>query len=393
MAVFGIVSEFNPFHKGHKYLVECARSLGASAVVSVMSGRATQRGELAAFDKYLRAECAVKNGVDLVCELPYPFSSSSAEFFARGAVSILQHMCDTIIFGSECGDIELLRRAADFVASERFAVEYRERLSAGEQSAAAYISLLSSEVGATFSSNDILGIEYIKAAKQLGSKLDFVTVKRVGGAYNSDELCAADMPDSAMAIRKLISAGKFDSLSKRLPNETYETLCGAYERGEYINQDKYFESARFYFRLADPVSLSGSLGLEGGLAERVCRAARESSSGVEFFELLSTKRYTDAKLRRSLLFAMTGVSKEDLATLPAYTNLLGADKLGRELVSLLRKKEEISIITKPADAATLDAEGAKRQWELSQRLDGIFSFCLENSADAGELIRKKPYIT
>ena len=183
MSIFGIVSEFNPFHRGHEYLVSCAKEMGADAVVCVMSSNATQRGELAIVDKYQRAEAAVCGGADLVLELPFPWSSATAEGFATAAVYILSSFCDTVIFGSECGDIDILRRAAELTASNVFKEKYAERLSLGEQSAAAYVSLVQNELGVTLSSNDLLGVEYIKAAGALGLDVDFKAVKRQGSAY------------------------------------------------------------------------------------------------------------------------------------------------------------------------------------------------------------------
>lgn len=393
MAVFGIVSEFNPFHKGHKYLVECARELGATSVVSVMSGNATQRGELSCIDKYKRAECAVRCGVDLVLELPYPFSSASAEFFARGAISVLSQICDTIIFGSECGDVEVLRRAAEFAAKDEFKSAFGDALRAGEQSATAYLSLIERQIGIKLSSNDILGVEYIKAAHHLGANLDFVTVKRIGATYLERDARTDALPDSAMSIRAMMATGDVDSLKERLPEPTLEVINHSLLSGEYINDDKYLDAARLYFRLTAPENIASFVGLEGGVAERICRAAHESRSGMDFFDRILTKRYTDARLRRSILFAMTGVLPDDLSGKPAYTTLLAADELGRELLSAIRKADKLTVVTKPADAAELEGDAAKRQCALASRLDTIYSYSLECSAASGEQIKKKPYIT
>ena len=127
MRNIGIVCEFNPLHNGHKRILDYARELGAERVVCVMSGNATQRGELAVLDKYTRAKSAIASGADLVLELPYPWSSASAEYFARAAVSVLSGFCDTLLFGSECGDIDLICRAATLASSEEFREEYRRR--------------------------------------------------------------------------------------------------------------------------------------------------------------------------------------------------------------------------------------------------------------------------
>ena len=177
---FGIVCEFNPFHNGHKYLFESARNMGAENIVCAMSGNAVQRGSLAIADKYLRAEAVVECGADLVLEIPFPWSSASAEYFASVGIKILAPYCDAVIFGSECGDIQLLKRAADASLEQGFKDEFERRKKAGEGAASAYFSLLCEFVGRELLSNDILGVEYIKAAKKQGVNLEFYTVKRKG---------------------------------------------------------------------------------------------------------------------------------------------------------------------------------------------------------------------
>lgn len=395
MSVYGIVSEFNPFHCGHKYLIDKAREMGASSVICVMSGNATQRGELALCDKYYRAEAAVRCGVNLVLELPYPFSSASAEFFARGAISVLYGLCDTVIFGSECGDIDLLTRCAELTAKDEFKKEYSLLLSEGNQSASAYISLIEKKLGAVLSSNDILGVEYIKAAKRLGVGLNFVTVKREGSAYLCDKINKGnDEFASAMAIRKAVLAGRLEDALHLLPTESAKVLEHAYADGAIIDYNKYSESARFYFRLKKPSDFSGIAEMSCGIAERISREANESVSGVDFFERISTKRYTDAKLHRAILFAMTEVFEDDLSLNPQYTFVLGADTVGRKLLSEWRRIDlPTRIVTKPADVSELTDNYSIRQSKMNEALDAIYTFCLSKSISSGDIIRKKSYIT
>ena len=124
---FGIICEFNPFHAGHRYLLDSARGLGAENIICAMSGNAVQRGELAIADKYGRAKSAIENGADLVLELPFPWSSASAEYFALAGIKALAPFCDAIIFGSECGDIEILKRAASSAVSTGWILSKRAR--------------------------------------------------------------------------------------------------------------------------------------------------------------------------------------------------------------------------------------------------------------------------
>ena len=329
MSVFGIVSEFNPFHLGHEYLIRCARDMGADSVVSVMSGNATQRGELAITDKYTRAEAALCGGADLVLELPFPWSSASAESFALAGISVLNAFCDTVIFGSECGNIELLKKIADFTSSHEFKQRYSELLASGEQSAASYISLIKEISGTELSSNDLLGIEYIKAAKTLRANLNFVTVKRAGSAYRESAISDNGF-DSAMAIRSFVrEENDLDILKERLPARSCELLFEAKKNGRLFDADKYGDAVIMHFRLfrgTDNCSFAES---EGGVLERIINVAHESTSADDFWKSLFTKRYTDAKLRRAVLFAMCEVVFDSviLCMLTGFAILLSVDNI------------------------------------------------------------------
>ena len=395
MSVFGIVSEFNPFHLGHEYLIKRARELGADAVVCAMSGNATQRGELAITDKYTRAKAALDGGADLILELPFPWSSASAESFALAGMSVLSSFCDTVIFGSECGDIELLSRVAQYTSSHEFKEDYSAQLSEGEQSATAYISLIREKCGVSLSSNDLLGVEYIKASKTLGLDLNFLTVKREGSAYRCGEISDGGF-DSAMAIRGAISKGECpDALKERLPSISYELLSKAISTGEITDLQKYGEVAMMYYRLYDGIENNCFAECDGGVLERIIKVANESATAEDFFKGLSTKRYTDAKLRRAVLFGLCRVYREDvfMQSLPTYTTLLAANPKGRELLSSTRRKDRITVVTKPADVSLLGEEASKRQAALSSKLDKIYGFCLKKSRASGEYVKKKPYIT
>ncbi len=392
MSIFGIVSEFNPFHLGHEYLISCAKEMGADSVVCVMSGNATQRGELSIVDKYLRAEAATCGGADLVVELPFPWSSASAEGFATAAIHILSSFCDTVIFGSECGNIELLQRIADFTVTNGFKEKYSELLLLGEQSAASYVSLIEKELGVTLNSNDLLGVEYIKAAKVLGVDIDFKTVKRQGSAYLSDKSNNEGF-DSAMALRKILLEGNVEELKNRLPERSFEALNTAKQSGEISNPRKYTDAVTMYFRLFNNTTQECYAESDGGVLERICKIAHETADYNEFWQLLSTKRYTDAKLRRAVLFAMCNVRKNDIKALPAYTSLLATNERGRQLLGTRRRADSVAVVTKPADVSNVCGEVAQRQRELDFKLSSIYNFCLEKSVPTGQSMKKKPYIT
>lgn len=380
MLTFGIICEFNPLHNGHKRLIDEARRMGAERIVCAMSGNAVQRGELAVTDKYTRAKAAVLCGADLVLELPYPWCSASAEYFSDCGVEILSHFCDAIIFGSECGDIELLKKAGKIAAGESFRNRFAARTEQGEGAACAYFSLLEEETGVKLSSNDLLGIEYIRTAVEKNLNVDFYTVKREGAGYNEKDLSAGQYP-SATAIRKAWREGK--NASEYIPTEAAEV----FEKASISASEELSKAMMMYFRLADPKDFEDVAETEGGIANRIIAAAKNAGSGEEFFELLRTKRYTDAKLRRAMLFCMTGVTRGLLKQSPAYVTLLGASDKGRELIAKARTDEKIEIITKPADAPK-DTE----QFKTGEKLEAIFTLSFRNSTDVGESYRKNAFI-
>ena len=168
MKIIGIVAEYNPFHLGHMYQIQQARTLaeGESAVVAVMSGNFVQRGEAALFPKQIRAEAAVRCGCDLVLELPLPWSVSSAEGFARGGAGLLCALgADAISFGSESGNLTAIRAMAEALLQQETTEQIRAELKHGGSFAAARQSVLANVLGSETAGlikqpNDLLAVEY-----------------------------------------------------------------------------------------------------------------------------------------------------------------------------------------------------------------------------------------
>lgn len=387
MKIAGIICEYNPFHNGHEYLVKQAKADGF-AVVAVMSGSYTQRGELAVADKYIRAEAAVKCGADLVLELPFPFPMSSAEFFARGGVSVLESVGATrIYFGSESGDIDFIKEAAKAAASDEF-VGMRERISHDEGAAKGYFEALGILLGksAEMLSNDILGVEYVKEINRCGTNIEPIAVKRIGDAFRDENINSRFA--SATAIRNFLRAKNTNGLEKYMPSKSLEVVQRAIENGEAPTDIKRLENALIsYWRMVDPATLSDIAELGNGLEYRIHEAALGSSSLERLEDSVATKRYTSAKIRRAILFAPLGVTKADLDAEPEYTSVLAADSVGREILSSLRKNEGgMKIITKSADTPEC------RQRQLSERADSLYTLALPTPKEAGYLAKKKIYI-
>ena len=385
MSTFGIVCEFNPFHLGHQYLLDEARRLGAERIVCVMSGTTLQRGEFAVADAYARAEAVVRCGADLVLELPFPWCSGSAEQFSRGAITILKETCDTVIFGSECGEMALLERAAEAASSEIFREAYRAKLADGAPAAEAYFALLAEFGVSGLGSNDLLGVEYLRAARDLDADLSFVTVRREGAGYLQETLSDEKYP-SATAIRRLWSEARFEEADAYLPEASAEVFRREREENSWIDSEALDRVVISQFRLHEGADFSEVVGTEGGLANRICEAAKSSKNLEELLEKIKTKRYTDARLRRQILFCLAGVTAEDLSSLPVYTTLLGASKGGRALLSKMRKESGFAIVSNLSDAPK-DAP----QFGLSERISTVLGLSMASMSDGDWQYRKHPY--
>ena len=387
MSVACIICEYNPFHNGHEYLIKKAKEDGHS-VVAVMSGNYTQRGELAFADKYIRAEAAVKCGADLVLELPFPFCMSSAEFFAKGGVSVIERVgADAIYFGSESGDVDFIKEAARVAASEEF-LKAKGQLSHDDGVAKGYFEALGELLGKDVEmlSNDILGVEYLKEINRRGFDISPIAVTRVGDGYR-DEKINSDFA-SATAIRKFLLSGEVADMEKYMPKESLECVKNALENSEApVDVKKIETSILSFWRMVDPATLADIAELGNGLEYRIKDAALSSVSLDDFVWRASTKKYTYAKIRRAILFGILGVTKADLDGEPQYTCVLGANKVGREILSRLRKVEgDLKIVTKPADAPDC------RQNQLSLRADALYTLAMPTPKGSAYLASKKIYI-
>lgn len=391
MKIVGVVSEFNPFHKGHEYLLSRLREGGAELIVCVMSGNFVQRGEPAFADKYTRAAMAVECGADIVLELPYPYSAAGAEYFASAAVRILSAVgVNTLGFGSECGDIEMLKNAAARVSDKNFSEKYKHLCREGVGGAAAYFKAYKELYGEECpgGSNDILGIEYIKASKTIGIDLSFETVTRKGEAYTSLALPEESFASASALREKMLDKQNLDFCCDYIPNAAMSQLEIAAEEGMAFADVKNLECAVLSaLRLSTPESRADIAEMTDGLGSRLAKFALEATSIDDLVSLVSAKNYTDTRIRRAMFFYMTGVKKSDLKAAPAYSTLLAANRRGLDYMSKKRRELTLPIISKPADGNKLG-----RQFELSVREDALWTLALPTPTAADILVKKSPVI-
>lgn len=393
MKSVGIICECNPFHSGHRYLIERARESGADCVVAVMSGYFTQRGEAAIADPYSRARALLGGGADLVLELPFPYSCAGAEFFAGGGVDILSRLSvDELWFGSECGDIDLLRRGATIAADASFVEQYEQRIASTEGTARAYFDLLSEKLGGSvkLSSNDILGISYLCAIERQRSGMRPVTVSREGSAYLETTL-QTDRHPSATALRHLLLTEGLEKAMPYLLPETSEALASAEEAKSAMASLRHAERAILaHFRMQTAEAVSRIAELEGGLGNRLIHAAEQASSLEELIDIASTKKYTTARIQRGILFSLIGVERADYKRSASFVRVLAANRIGCAFLAEKRKMSRIPTVTRQAEIP--DDEPAKRQEELHKKAVGIYTLCLPTPIDPGVILRKNPLI-
>ena len=362
MKIVGLITEYNPFHAGHLYHMQQARELtGADYCVVLMSGSFVQRGEPAIFDKYLRTKTALLAGADLVLEIPAAFSTASAHEFAAYGVALLSAIgVDAAVFGSECGQIEILKQAAFALNHE--SAEFQERLRKGLKAGLTYpqararaLEMEDTRASVLSSPNNILGIEYLRAAEDLHSPMEFYTISRKGSGYHEDTLADANFP-SASAIRGIIrnSLSKdkdlLDILASHLPAVTHPAYTGAVpvfvdDFSELLNAAVLQMQATF--SIAD---------LSPELAARLAKPPYFPLSFEERIQALKTRQLTYTRVSRALLHLVLGMREEDISRwkdegYALYARILGFRRQSSPLLSCLHKKSSIPLITKMADAA------------------------------------------
>jgi predicted nucleotidyltransferase len=343
MKTYGIICEYNPFHNGHIYQIEETRKHGATHIVAVMSGNYVQRGDVAIIDKFKRAEIAVKNGVDLVIELPVIYSIANAEMFARCGVMLLGALgcVDGISFGSESGDIDLLKNAAAASMAVSSPEKLKPFLEQGMPYPEAVQQLVGLEYGPLVSSvfdspNNILACEYIKSMKVLGQEFETLTIKRKGVMHDDDT--PSDGIASASYIRQLIEDG--EDISEFVPKDTVDAIA-EYEEKELLSYFDNLERPMLYkLRTALLQEIADTPDVAQGLENRIFEAGRIATSIDEFFDMVKTKRYPMARLRRILLNLMLNIKNFDLQVPPPYGRVLALNERGAEILAAAKEAPE-----------------------------------------------------
>lgn len=380
MKTLGIITEYNPFHKGHLHMIEKAKEKsGAERVVVVMSGSFVQRGEPAIFDKWTRTEAALKNGVSLVLELPVLFAACHAEGFARAAVRLLEEsgIVDILCFGSESGDLYSMQEAARLMTNETEEFQHllKEQLDEGLSYPAARakaletVSHISSEI--LSSPNHILGLEYLKALDYYACSMEPMTIKREGD-HNS--LSLADGFASAGAIRKALSDENSTDAMQHLPENTHDLYNKALSLGTApVLWDGLTAALHYKLRMTSAEQLQKIAEVTEGLENRILHSIENCYDISDLLSFIKTKRYTRTKIQRILLHILLDIKEEEVSyylNLPKlpYIRVLGFQKECSDILADLTENAKCPVLTNLKKAPELLNE------------DGLALLALEKTA-------------
>ncbi len=358
--VVAIIGEYNPFHNGHAYHIQKTKELtNADFVIAIISGSFVQRGNVSLIDKWSKADMALLNGVDLVIELPTVYSISSAENFAEGAIKILNSLkiVDTLSFGSEFCDLEVLEKIADVLIQEppEFKTLLEHELSKGvsfpkarENALLMYLNDIRKYANILSSPNNILAIEYLKALKRTKSKMKPLAVQRVNVGYN--ELETKNNFASATAIRKKIIDNTPAGISKLMPPTSYKILYNSIKKGHYVKDISSFEKEITYsLRRMYTDEIADLPDVTEGLENSIQDAADSCNTLSEFMNIVKSKRYTSTRIQRILLYALLGITKDDMKAshkIQPYVRILGMNEKGKKLLSeISRSNPKLNVIT------------------------------------------------
>lgn len=375
MKTAAIIAEYNPFHNGHQYQIEETRRLtGADFILIVMSGNFVQRGAPALCSKYLRTRMALQNGADAVIELPSLFALSSAEFFAGGAVTLLNRLgiIDYLSFGSEAGDMTALMSCAKMLLTEP--EDYRRALSLllkqGLSFPTARYQALSGtqpfcEGSLLTSPNNILGLEYCKALLSTKSSIAPVTVKRQGGNYHEQTLQEGSLPfSSASSIRNALADAS--SIRQHVPHSVYQIFEENNLFQEYLTCDDF--SLLLYYKLLSEreKGFCAYLDCTEDISDKICRHLPDYRTYTGFCALLKSKDLTYTRISRILSHILLEMKTPESFLAPLcerelfvpYARLLGFKKDASALLSSLKKNSSIPLIGNLPKAPLLLSEDA-----------------------------------
>ena len=334
MKSIGIIAEYNPFTNGHLYHLNSIKEKYKDyTIILVMSGNFTQRGIPTIIDKFKRTEIALKLGIDLVIELPYPFATQSADFFAYGAITILEKLnVEKIIFGSESDnikDLELIAKTQINNDELDKLVKIYSKLGYNYPTALSQSIYDLTEKKIT-TPNDLLGVSYIKVILENNYNIRYETIKRTNDYHKGI--------DSATSIRELLKDNI--DVKELIPNVELDYLSNLHFFNDYFNILKY--------KIITENDLSIYQTIDEGIDKLLKKEINNATNIDELIKLVKSKRYTYNKITRMLNHILCNFTKEKAKIFNEikYIRILGLNKKGRKYLNTIKKETSIPIISK-----------------------------------------------
>lgn len=394
--IIGIIAEYNPFHNGHSYHIQNTKALtGADFVVAIMTGNFTQRGNTSIVDKWEKTKMALNGGADLVIELPTIYSISSAENFANGGIKVLNSLgiVDAISFGMEADDISTLNNIANILFMEpdeyKDILEYELRKGssfpkARENALMRYLNDVKRYADILKGSNNILAIEYLKALKKQRSSLIPMGIKREKVYYNSTKII--DEYASATGIRNLLLHNQLEEVRKVVPSKTYSLLLNNIRQGSYVlDLTAYNKEIIYKLRSMTVKEIANLPDVNEGLEYLIKDASNKTNNLIELINKVKSKRYTQTRLQRILLYALLGISKKDMEIskkMTPYIRILGCSENGKMLLSQINRKAKVITSFKKFEKANKNRK-IKRMLEIDKKATDIYTLGYKKDSKAG----------
>lgn len=389
-----IICELNPLHLGHKYLIDQTKSIGITHLIGIMSSNFVQRGEPSIISKQARTEIALSCGFDLVIEIPSIWSMSTAEIFASAGVKIANNLncVDTLIFGSECGNLYLLDKISDFMISSLFSKTIKFYLKMGYTFAKACEMSVNKVLGEEYakilkSPNNILAIEYIKALKSLNSPINPVTVTR-NSFYNNNLSPQACKLCNSSYIRESILKND-NSWTKYVPFQSYKTIENEICHSLAPANINFIERAVLYkIRSMERTKILLIADISEGLENRILKSIANSTSIIDLIKKIKTKRYTESRIKRVIMSIFLDILKSDQKSDVPYIKVLGSNERGLEILKIAKESSKLPIISQYSHYNKLNIN-AKLIFKREEKIDNIYGLMLPQISPLGYSQRKK----
>ena len=360
MERIGIIAEYNPFHNGHIYHINKIKEMYPdSIIVAVVSGNFTQRGIPSIVDKWEKTKTALKYGVDLVIELPFPFSSQSSDIFAKGAISLLKELkVNKLIFGSESNDIDNLKKLAEIQESSEYEEEVKKYIDTLNYPTALNKAFEKFNVNGINDPNDLLALSYIKEINRQNANIEPISIKRTND-YHSTELSEIS---SATSIRNAIINNL--GIMKSVPRETLDSL----EEHIFLLED-YYKLLKYKILSSDNLEIYQTVTPD--LANKLKKEVLISNTWDELVLNLKSKRYTYNRINRMLIHILCNFTKElaDSFKEIEYIRVLGFNNKGKEYLGEIKKEVTLPIIT-------TFSKGNSKMLEYEQQVSNVYASIL-----------------